>query len=91
MRGNEIKLELLPRERAVLLQWNYTPEVRSQLEAFSSSRRTETIVITRTDARWLASDVTHAIVKRGCHDADAFALSERLDYVAESGDGKLAS
>jgi hypothetical protein len=91
MRTNEIRLELLPRERAVLLQWNYTPEVRSQLEAVASSRRVETIVITMTDARWLSSDLNHAIVKKGCHDADAFDLSERLDYVAESGDGRLAS
>lgn len=79
MRPKKFPLELLPEERAVLLQWNYTPEVRSQLEAFTSSGRVETIVITMTDARWIASDLNHAIVKRGCRDADAFELSERLD------------
>ncbi len=91
MQASEIRLELLPEERAILLQWNYTPEVRSQLEALASSQRAETIVSTRTAARWLASDLTHAIVKRGCQDEAAFDLSERLDYIADSGDGKLAS
>ena len=36
---------------------------------------------TATDVHWLASDLTHAIVKRGCRDADVIDLSERLDYV----------
>ena len=89
MTGNQIDLELLPRERAVLLQWNHTPEVRSQLEALASSQDVESITITRTDLRWLASDLTHAIVKRGCRDADAIELSERLDYADQSGNGRL--
>jgi hypothetical protein len=89
MTSDKIELELLPWERAVLLQWNHTPEVRSQLEALASSQDVESITITRTDLHWLASDLTHAIVKRGCRDADAIELSERLDYVEQSGDGSL--
>jgi len=85
----EIKLELLPHERAALLKWNYTPEVREQLEACASSDDVATIRLTPTDIRWLAGDLTHAIVKRGCQDEDVFELSERLDYVDESGDGSL--
>ena len=88
-RTNEIKLELLPHERAALLKWNYTPEVRDQLAACASSEDIETITMTSTDIRWLASDLTHAIAKRGCRDNDVIALSERLDYVEESGDGSL--
>jgi len=38
---------------------------------------------------FLAGDLTHAIVKRGCRDQDIFDLSERLDYVDDSGDGSL--
>jgi hypothetical protein len=38
---------------------------------------------------WLASDLTHAIVKGGCRDQDVFDLSERLDYVEQTGDGSL--
>jgi len=83
-----IKLELLPHERAALLKWNYTPEVRQQLEACASTE-VATIKLTPTDIHWLASDLTHAIVKGGCRDQDVFDLSERLDYVDESGDGSL--
>jgi len=87
----QITLELLPHERAALLKWNYTPEVREQLEAYASSDDVETIVLTPVDVRWLASDLTHAIVKRGCRDEDVYELSERLDYVEQSGDGSLES
>lgn len=89
VRRQQIKLELLPHERAALLKWNYTPEVREQLEACASSEEVVTIKVTPTDIRWLASDLTHAIVKGDCRDEDVFDLSERLDYVDESGDGSL--
>ena len=89
MASRTIRLELLPWERAALLKWNHTPEVRSQLEALASRPGVESITITRTDLRWLASDLTHAIVKRGCRDEDVIDLSERLDYADQSGDGRL--
>jgi len=91
MSRREIQLELLPHERAALLKWNYTPEIRDQLEACASSADVETILLTPTDLSWLASDLTHAIAKRDCRDDDVIELSERLDYVEESGDGSLAS
>ena len=37
MTHREIELELLPRERAALLRWNFTPEVREQLEPLAAS------------------------------------------------------
>jgi hypothetical protein len=37
----------------------------------------------------LIGDLTHAIVKRGCRDADVLELSDRLEYVERSGDGTL--
>jgi hypothetical protein len=83
------ELELLPHERAALLKWNFTPQVREQLEACASSEDVETITLSPVDLNWLASDLTHAIVKRGCRDADVVDLSERLDYVEQSGDGSL--
>ena len=86
--AREIELELLPHERAALLKWNYTPEVRSQLEACASDDAA-TITISSVDVHWLAGDLTHAIVKRGCRDQNVIDLSERLDYVDESGDGSL--
>lgn len=88
--ARQIRLELLPHERAALLKGNFTiDDVRAQLEACASSEGVETITITSVDVRWLASDLTHAIVKGGCRDADVIALSERLDYVEQSGDGTL--
>jgi hypothetical protein len=86
-----ISLELLPHERAALLQWNFTPEVREQLEACASSPDIVTITVTEVDVRWLAGDLTHAIVKLGCRDENVFDLSERLEYVEETGDGSLAA
>ncbi len=89
MPKREFKIELLPHERKALLKWNYTVEVRSQLEPLASSRGVETIAIGRVDLNWLVSDLNHAIVKRGCRDEDVFELSERLEYVQDTGNGKL--
>ncbi len=86
----EIKLELLPHERAALLKCQYTPdEAREQLKACLSNQDVVTITLTPTDIHWLAGDLTHDIVKRGCRDQDVIDLSERLDYVDDSGDGSL--
>ena len=91
MASPKIQLELLPWECEVLLKWINTPDVRSQLEALSSTNDVGTITITRVELHWLAGDLTHAIVKRGCSDDDAFDLSERLDYAEQTGDGRLDS
>jgi hypothetical protein len=65
MAPDQIQLELLPHERSALLKCNFTPEVRSQLEACAASAAAETITIDSVNLRWLASDLTHAIVKGG--------------------------
>jgi hypothetical protein len=64
MARKNIKLELLPCERAALLQWTLIREVRSQLEALASSDGIESIIVSPTILHWLASDLTHAIVKK---------------------------
>ena len=88
--ARQIRIELLPHERATLLKGNFTiDKVRAQLEACASSEDIETITMTSVDVHWLASDLTHEIVKRGCRDQDVMDLSERLDYVDDSGDGSL--
>jgi ribulose bisphosphate carboxylase small subunit len=87
----QIRLELLPRERAALLKGNFTiDEVLAQLEACAASEDVETIRMTAVDIHFLASDLTHAIVKRGCRDQDIIDLSERLDYVDDTSDASLA-
>ena len=91
MARKNIQLQLLPEERAVLLKWIFIPEVRSQLEAFVSSDEVATITVTPTDVNWLASDLTHAIVKKGCRDSVAIDLSERLEFIEQSRDGRLES
>ena len=89
MANREIELELLPEERAALLQWNFIPEVRSQLEALTSSDNVESITVARSVIRWLESDLNHAIIKKGCRDEVVIELSDRLEYVDRTGDGNL--
>lgn len=91
MTGMNITLELLPWERAALLRWTLIPEVRAQLEAVASSRKVESIQLSPTLVHWLASDLTHAILKKGCRDDRVIELSERLDYVDDTRDGYLAA
>ena len=86
----EIRIELLPYERAALLKGRFTiDQVRDQLQACVSSDDIETITMTAVDVNWLASDLTHAIVKKGCRDQDVIDLSERLDYIHDTSDGSL--
>jgi hypothetical protein len=89
MAGREIELELLPWEREVLLKWNHTPEVETQLKECAARHEPCSIRIPRFVLGWLASDLNHAIVKRGCRDENVFELAERLDYAEQSGDGML--
>jgi len=86
----QIRLELLPHERAVLLKGNFViDDVRTQLESCAASEDIETITVAAVDVHFLACDLTHVIVKHGCRDQDLIDLSERLDYVDASGDGSL--
>ena len=88
--ARQIPIELLPHERAALLKGNFVgDEVRDQLEACVSSSDVETITFTAADVHFLAGDLTHAIVKRGCRDPGIIDLSERLDYIDETSDGSL--
>ena len=91
MASKSIRLQLLPEERDVLLKWVFIPEVRSQLESLVTSDCIESVTVTPTDLNWMASDLTHAIVKKGCRDSVAIDLSERLEYVEQSRDGRLES
>jgi hypothetical protein len=91
MARQKIQLQLLPEERDVLLTWIFIPEVRSQLEAVAACDHVVSIAVTPTDLNWMASDLTHAIVKKGCRDSLAIDLSERLEYAYESRDGRLES
>jgi hypothetical protein len=91
MTSSEIKIELEPWERAVLLKWNKTPEIQSQLKALATSPNAETITVAPSLVLWIASDLTHAITKRGCRDEDVIDLSQRFDYIHDTGDGRIES
>jgi len=91
MARKNIPLQLLPEERAILLKWIFIPEIRSQLESLVPSDQVATITVTPTDVNWLVSDLTHAIVKKGCRDSVAIDLSERLEFIEQSRDGRLES
>lgn len=91
MARKNVQLQLLPEEREILLKWIFIPEVRSQLEALASSDQAVVITVTPTDVNWLVSDLNHAIVKKGCRDSVAIDLSERLEFIEQSGDGRLES
>jgi hypothetical protein len=51
----------------------------------------ETIRLDRVLVRWIAGDLTHAIVKGGQRDEAIIDLSERFDYIYDTGDGRLES
>ena len=89
MTRNTIKIELMPHERDAILKWNFTDEVRSQLMSSKSGDDIVTIRIPRYLLGWVISDLNHAIVKRGCQDDDVIELSQRLEYIEETGDGRL--
>ena len=91
MTDREILVELLPHERDVMLRCILTSEVRDQLQPFAASRDVETIRLDRVLVRWIAGDLTHAIVKGGQRDEAIIDLSERFDYIYDTGDGRLES
>ena len=73
----------------MLKKWIHIPELKSALAPIASSNKIESIAVTAVTLHWMACDLTHAIVKKGCRDDDAFDLSERLDYADDTGDGSL--
>jgi hypothetical protein len=87
----EIKIQLLPHERAAILRANFyvREEVEAQLQAYATSSKVETIIFSGADVHLLAGDLNHAIVKRGCRDEDIIDLSDRFDYINDTSDGSL--
>jgi hypothetical protein len=90
MEFRKIRVQLTPRERAVLLAGNYTiGEVEEQLQACAKSAAVETITFSGGAIHLLAGDLNHAIVKRGQRGEDLLALSDRFDYINDTRDGSL--
>ena len=91
MTDRGILVELLPQEREVMLRCILTPEVRDQLQPLVASQDVETIRLDRVLVHWIAGDLTHAIVKGGQRGQAIIDLSERFDYIDDTGDGRLDS
>ena len=91
MARQNIQRHMPPEDRDALLKWISNPEVRSQLEAVAACDHVMSITVTPTDLNWMASDLTHAIVTKGCRDSLAIDLSERLEHAHESRDDRLES
>lgn len=88
--SRKIKVALFPHERAALLEGDFViDDVRDQLIAHTSTDDIVTITFTAVDIHFLAGDLNHAIVKRGCRDNAIIELSERMDYIDDTGDGSL--
>ena len=65
----DIRVQLLPHERALIQKWNGTPEVQDQLEALAPDVDVATIKLTRVDLDWLIGDLNHAIALMSKHPA----------------------
>ena len=89
----DIRVQLLPHERFLIQKWNGSPDVQDQLEALALGVDVATIKLSRVDLDWLISDLNHAIVKLivklGCDDEQAFDLSDRLEFILDTGKGTL--
>jgi len=90
MASEKISIDLLPDERALLLKWTYPfADLASQLQSFRSSEGIRAVTISPYFLSLLIGDLKHAIVHRGCRDAAALELCDRLEYVEQTGDGEL--
>ena len=85
----DIRVQLLPHERFLIQKWNGSPDVQDQLEALAPDVDVATIKLSRVDLDWLISDLNHAIVKLGCDDEQVFDLSDRLEFILDTGKGTL--
>ena len=85
----DIRVQLLPHERFLIQKWNGSPDVQDQLEAIAPDVDVATIKLSRVDLDWLIGDLNHAIVKLGCDDEQVFDLSDRLEFILETGKGTL--
>jgi hypothetical protein len=90
MASGKIAIDLLPEERAVLLEWTYPfADLQSQLKSFGSSEGIAAVTISPYFLELLIGDLKHAIVDRACRDAAVIELCDRLEYVEQTGDGAL--
>lgn len=87
-----IEIELLPEERALLLEYGYPfPDAKSQLEQHSASDDVEVLTISRFYLNQMIGDLSHSINKRttGHIQSSLIQLCDRLEVAERYGDGEL--
>jgi hypothetical protein len=88
-----LEIELLPKERKLLLKYGYPyDDARQQLEKMVASKQViETMVISRYYLNQMIGDLCYSINKRtkGNVQADLLDLCERLESAERWGDGDL--
>ena len=90
--GDAIEIELLPEERASLLQYGYPfSGAKSQLERCASSPDVEILTISRFYLNQMIGDLSYSINKRtkGEIQSALIHLCDRLEIAARYGDGEL--
>jgi len=91
--SDALEIELLPKERKLLLKYDYHYEdARQQLEMIVKSKQViETLVISRYYLNQMIGNLCYSINKRtkGKVQADLLDLCERLESAERWGDGDL--
>jgi len=87
-----IEIELLPRERELILEYGYPfPDAKTQLKAVASSRDVEVLVIRPFYLNQMIGDLSYSINKRtkGRIQNELFELCDRLESIERYGEGQL--
>ena len=90
--NDAIEIELLPKERELLLQYGYPfPDAKAQLEKCTSSPEIEILTISRFYLKQMIGDLSYSINKRtkGKIQNALIDLCERLEIAERCGDGQL--
>jgi hypothetical protein len=92
MADHDIEIELLPRERELILEYGYPfPDAKTQLQAVASSRGVKILVISRFYLNQMIGDLCHSINKRtqGKIQNELLELCDRLESIERYGEGEL--
>lgn len=88
----DIEIELLPRERELILKHGYPfPDAKMQLQSVASSRDAEVLMISRFYLNQMIGDLSRSINKdtQGRIQDELIDLCDRLESIERYGEGQL--
>lgn len=91
-REDDIEIELLPRERQLILEYGYPfKDEKDQLVAVATSDNPEVLVISEFYLNQMIGDLSYSINKRtkGRIQKELFELCDRLESIHRYGEGEL--